>query len=94
MLLEGETTMSIFDLSITAAYHKLQRSLTSHLHSRKAAAIERSKARTAAERQNAAINLLLDDAKFQGVSPASLLGTEREELGYKSCLGEDFPDDL
>jgi hypothetical protein len=86
--------MNILDLGITTAYRRLQRTLTASFHSRKNAAIERVNARRAAERQNAAINLLLDDAKFHGVNPASLLGAEHEERGYKSAIGEDFEGDL
>jgi hypothetical protein len=86
--------MSIFDLGFTAAYRRLERTLTGQFRARKAAAIERIKARREAERRNAAINLLLDDAKFNGVNPTSLLGREHEEAGYKSAIAEDWGEDL
>lgn len=84
--------MSIFDVS--AAYRKIESVVVNEYHRRKNAAIARHYAKADAERRNAAITLLLDDAKFHGVDPASLLGAEHEEQQMPhSYLGEDFPDD-
>lgn len=85
--------MNLLDLGFTKTYRRLEQAVANAYHRRRAAAVERIRARSAAERRNAAINLLLDDAKFHGVNPTSLIGREHEEPGYKSAIGEDFPDD-
>jgi hypothetical protein len=81
--------------NFNATYRRLATKLAAQLSSRKDAAIEQKRARIASERRNAALALLLDDAKFHGISPLSLLGAEHEEeQGYKSAIGEDWPEDL
>jgi hypothetical protein len=85
--------MNLLSLGFTAAYRRVEQKIADSYRSAKNAAIARHYAKATDERRNAAINLLLDDAKFHGVNPASLLGAEHEESGYRSCIGEDFPDD-
>jgi|GEM_PF-5424128 len=85
--------MNIFDLGFTKTYRAIERKVVNEYHRRKNAAIVRHCEKAAAERRNAAINLLLDDAKFHGIDPTSLLGPEHDDAGYRSAIGEDFPDD-
>ncbi len=75
--------MNLLDLGFTRAYRKLEQKVADAYQSTKNAAIARRYAKVSAERRNAAITLLLDDAKFHGVNPASLLGAEHEEPGYR-----------
>ena len=79
----------MIDLSIT----KVCRRALAAFHSRKVAATARSRARAAAERQNAARELLADDAAFHGVSPGLLGGEHEEQPGYRAEFNKDWPDD-
>lgn len=86
--------MNLTDLGFAKQYRRLEQAVVDAYHRRKAAAVARIQARNAAERRNAAITLLLDDAKFHGVNPASLLSAEHDEPMPHSFVGEDFPEDL
>jgi hypothetical protein len=76
----------------------MYRSATAAFNARKHEAIIRIRARGAAERANAARELLADDLAFHGLSSRAIaqILAERaeEEEGYRSCIGEDFPGDL
>jgi hypothetical protein len=80
--------------NFNATYRRLAAKLAAQFSSRKDAAIERIKARREAERRNATLALLIDDARWNKVPLATLLGSEDEEVGYKSAISEDWPEDL
>lgn len=80
------------NLAITAVYRRVAAKLANQFTQQRDAAIAQKRARIAAQRRDAAIDLLLDDAKFMGVNPLSLLGDEDEDIGYKSAIGEDWPE--
>jgi hypothetical protein len=84
--------MNIFDLGFTPAYRKLQRKLSSLLKSRQDAVAERMKARGAAQRQAANLELLADDARFHGVPLEELLPSD-DEMFEKDVYG-DWPEGL
>jgi hypothetical protein len=86
--------MNLLDLGFTQMYRRTAQRLADSYRSAKNAAIARRYMKIRDERQNAAITLLLDDAKFHRVNPMTLLGPSDEGSGYKSAIGEDFPEDL
>ena len=80
------------NLGITAVYRRVAAKLANQFTQQRDAAIAQKRARIAAQRRDAEIDLLIDDARFMGVSPLSLLGNEDEDIGYKSAIGEDWPE--
>jgi hypothetical protein len=86
--------MNLLDLGFTRMYRRTAQRMSDSFQAAKNAVIARRYMKVKEARQNAAINLLLDDAKFHRVNPMTLLGPEDEGSGYKSAIGEDFPDDL
>jgi len=86
--------MNLLDLGFTKAYRRTADRLAASFRAAKNAALAARYARIKEARQNAAIDLLIDDANFHRVNPMTLLGQDDEESGYKSAIGEDFGDDL
>ena len=85
--------MNLLDLGFTQAYRRTAQRLADSFQAAKNAAIARRYMKIKEARQSAEITLLLDDAKFHRVNPLTLLGPEDDGTGYKSAIGEDFPDD-
>ncbi len=85
--------MNLLDLGFTQAYRRTAQRLADSFQAAKNAAIARRYMKIKEARQNAAITLLLDDAKFHRLNPMTLLGPQDDGSGYKSALSEDFQDE-
>ena len=85
--------MNLFYLGFTQMYRRTAQRLADSFQAAKNAAIARRYMKVKEDRQNAAITLLLDDARFHKVNPMTLLGPEHEDEDFKSAISEDFPDD-
>ena len=82
--------MNLLDLGFTQMYRRTAQRLADSFQAAKNAAIARRYMKVKEERQNAAITLLLDDARFHKVNPMTLLGPEHEDSDFKSAISEDF----
>jgi hypothetical protein len=85
--------MNLLDLGFTQAYRRTAQRLADSFQAAKNAAIARRYMKIKDARQNAAVTLLLDEARFHKVNPMTLLGPEHEDSEFKSAISEDFPDD-
>jgi hypothetical protein len=83
----------LLSLGFTKTYRRTAQLLADSFQASKNAALARRYMKVKQDRQNAAITLLLDDAKFHRVNPMTLLGPEHEGSDFKSAISEDFPND-